>query len=441
MNYILAIDDNPGILDLYQLTLSRFFPHEFLAATSTAQAKEIIKDKGTPELIICDDKMPGGNGDLLINWMKEQKLEVPFIICSSTPEEKLKVEYPEAYGFIQKPKVREPLVEMVGDILAGQKSLLSYIPISVSLLLKIGKIECDLYMKLSYAKYVKVLREGETFINVDAERFYQKQIHHLYVTAPDAERFIEEFEKNLEMVLASQAITPDESRTLALESLEVVERMAFCLGWTPQVMESAKKSIGLAIRTISEEPKLLKLMNQKFKSGSAYSRHVSLIAMVSCCLSQQLGWTSESSQMKLAIAALLHDIAVDDEVYLNVHHWNSCARNYKLKDPDTLQYRNHPVEAVTMLRNLKNLPPDIDHIILQHHELEDGSGFPYKLTGARIAPMTSVFILAEDIVTSLKEDEIESSLMEFLKNRESSYSTGNFKKVFSALKDNIKEVV
>src|SRR5690606_3433295 len=132
-----------------------------------------------------------------------------------------------------------------------------------------------------------------------------------------------------------------------------------------------------------------------------------------CCLSQQLGWTSESSQMKLAIAALLHDIAIDDEVYLSIDHWNQSARNSKAMDPDTLQYRNHPVEAVTMLRNLRTLPPDVDHIILQHHEAEDGSGFPYRLTSSRISPMSAVFIIAEDLIHHLKDDDIESSIHAF----------------------------
>ncbi|HXH75783.1 MAG TPA: hypothetical protein VNJ08_12490 [Bacteriovoracaceae bacterium] len=127
-------------------------------------------------------------------------------------------------------------------------------------------------------------------------------------------------------------LVPHEPVTLTLES--------------PEVVESAKKSIALAVKTISSDPDILGILKHKFRPGSNYVRHISLLSMVSCCLCQQLGWTSESSQLKLAIAALMHDLALDDEVYLNVDHWNACAKNSKALDPDSLKYRSHPVEAV-----------------------------------------------------------------------------------------------
>lgn len=441
MLYILAVEDNPGIIELYELILSKAFPHELIFASCGNHAIEVIEDKGSPELIICDDKMKNGDGLHLVRWLTSNKIEVPYIISSATVIEEQKNKYPHAYGHIQKPKVNSAMIEMASDILAGQKSLLNYVPISISLLLRMGKIDCDFYVKLSYAKYVKVMKEGDTFISSDAERFYQKQIHHLFVTAPDSEKFIDAFEKNIVMMMASQSMSVDETRTFTLESLEVVERMAFNLGWNPEVMESAKKSISLAIKTVSSDSKILKLLRQKFKSGSAYSKHTSLLAVMTCCLAHQLGWTSESSQMKLAIAALMHDIAVDDENYNNIDHWNQMAKNGRAMDQEAMQYRQHPIEAVTMLRHVKDLPPDIDHIILQHHESEDGTGFPYKISASRISPMSTLFIISEDLINFIKEDDLENTLREFFKARDNRYESGMFKKVYTALKENIREVV
>ena len=89
---------------------------------------------------------------------------------------------------------------------------------------------------------------------------------------------------------------------------------------------------------------------------------------------------------------------------------------------------------------MKNVPADVDQIILQHHELKDGSGFPRGLTSSRISPMASLFIIVEDLLTFLEgAEDMEEKVSLFLKHRESQYNSGNFKKVFDAVKDSVQK--
>lgn len=430
MLYILGIEPNSDLQELMELGLIRSFPHELIFARSLDEARDIVLEKGRPEVIICDDDLEGGAALKLPQWISDLTMEVPYVICARRDSKDVERDFPEAYGIISIPHIGQPLQEMVADLLAAQRSLLTYVPVSVSLLLRLGKIDFNLYMKLSYSKYVKVLKEGDSFIVTDADRFREKQVTHLYLTAQDADKFIASFEQGLGFVLASDDAEGTDVLPLALESLEVVDRLAYSFGWTPAVLESAKRSVQLAMKVVAKDPNILKILSHKLKNGTAFSRHTSQLAMVTCCLSQQLGWTSEASQMKLAIAALMHDLAVNEEVYMGLNHWNTNARDSKVQDPETLQYRNHPVEAVTMLRNIKNLPPDIDHIILQHHEAVDGLGFPYRLSPGRISPLSCVFIFAEDMVNFLDEDDVTASLTEFLWQRQGAYDNGLFKKIF-----------
>jgi len=77
---------------------------------------------------------------------------------------------------------------------------------------------------------------------------------------------------------------------------------------------------------------------------------------------------------------------------------------------------------------------NVDKIILQHHELSDGSGYPRGLDYKTIHPSAAVFIVIEDFVDSLFMAGIDQghvdSLMDDMADR---YIKGNFKIAFHAL--------
>ena len=180
------------------------------------------------------------------------------------------------------------------------------------------------------------------------------------------------------------------------------------------------------------------LKKQSNTPDAFYSQHAGPLAMVTTVFCQQLGWVSESSQVKLAMAALMHDMVLSDEHLHDVQKWNERARNSQDKSPETLKYRNHPIEAAKLIQTIKNLPPDIDQIILQHHETPDAKGFPRGLNSGWISPMSAVFIISEDLIQFISDSEdLRNRINEFVNLREKIYVEGNFKRVFQALKANL----
>ena len=93
-----------------------------------------------------------------------------------------------------------------------------------------------------------------------------------------------------------------------------------------------------------------------------------------------------------------------------------------------------------MLLKVKNIPPDVDQIILQHHELKDGTGFPRGLVSNRISPFATVFIIVEDLINFLGDtQDYHDKIHLFIKMRAERFDSGNFKKVFDVLKKTAKE--
>lgn len=440
MSYILVVEDEADIRDIFEMILKRVFSVDVVLAESGNKALSFIKEKGAPLVVISDYRMPDGDGFFLYQALKTSYSKVPFVICS-TDASQLRSRFPDITGFIEKPNVINPVVEIVEKILGINLVSPIYVPIRISLLLRRGTAPYDLFMKLSDAKFVKVLNAGEAFIPSDADRFNQKGLQHLYITSEDSESYLKAFQENLKMVIESDKPASSELAVMSLESLEAVERIGSALGWTPPVLEAAKHAVHLAVKAVSRDASILKLFKQKLKDPSSkYSGHTSLLALLSCGICHTLGWTSESTQMKLGLAALMHDLTVDESAYNEIFVWNDAASDSQVKTPEVIKYRNHPADAANLLLTMKSVPADVDQIILQHHEKKDGSGFPRGLISSRISPMACIFIIVEDLINFIEDStDFEAKVQLFLKQRELRYNSGNFKKVFEAFKESVEK--
>jgi hypothetical protein len=328
---------------------------------------------------------------------------------------------------------------MLKETLHSNEAKMEYVPIRIAHLLRMGEVRYDLYMKLGEDHFVKVIRQGESFLISDAERFQDKQLTHLYISQNDAQSFLKTFETNFGILMGSGRKNPDQKLTLSLEAMDVIEKLSRTLGWKPEMVATAKKCIDLALSCISANPDILAILNKQRKSPEAYySQHSGPLAMVTAVFCQQLGWVSESSQTKLAMAALMHDMTLTNEYLDNADEWNQRAKNKSDVTVETVRYRNHPIEAAKMIQTIKNLPPDIDQIILQHHESPDAKGFPRGLNSGWISPMSAVFIISEDLINHLMDKEdLKGKIEEFVMSREKFYVEGNYKRVFQALKANL----
>ena len=438
MLYILVVEDEVEIREFLEMAISAAFPLKVILAHSGNEALRIIREKGNPEIIISDFRMPDGDGLFLYQSLQIQNLNIPFVICSANSTVELQQLFPQALGFVEKPKIISSVIKHIERVVARSRPQIEYVPLRISFLQRLGQLNFDLYMKLSEDKYIKVLNSDETFLQEDAARFSAKKLDYLYLHRDDCLKCIKVFEDNLNSLTVAQAGDQD-GIALSMDSLEMVERIAFNFGWTQEMVSLAQKSVLLSIKVLGQNYNIFRLLQERMKnSTSNYSRHVTLQSMLTCLFCQHLGWVSESTQLKMGMASLMHDIAVDEKYYEDIQMWDQMAGNKRDKSPEFMKYRSHPIEAVNVLHHLSSLPPDVDQIILQHHESKDGSGFPRGLTAQRISPLSSLFIITEDLVNSLGNGEqLEQCIQKFFTEGDQIYTVSNFKKIFSELKEKV----
>lgn len=383
--------------------------------------------------------MPGGNGDVLFCYAQSKFPSVPFVVCSGHSEAEIRSKFPGAVAFLLKPNVLGPLSSIVARLKKNEKNSQAYTPVRLSVLVNMMIINCDFYVKLGADNYVKVIRSGDLFLPEDAKKYIEKKIIDLYLAESDAKIFLGGYQALLNSTASRSTISPEDLALLGADFLETTQKLASTLGWTEEVVETAHKSISVAIKAVAANPSILNLIEARASQpGSMVSKHVTLSSFLACAISQKLEWASEFTQVKLSMAAFLHDICLDDSFYEKIEEWNARARNRQDKTDETEKYRSHVKLAVEKIATIPSLPPDLDQIIMQHHELPDGSGFPNGIMAGRISPLAAIFIFAEDLSLKIAASEdIKVATVEFLKNCRTKYSAGVFRKIFKAFEESL----
>lgn len=136
---------------------------------------------------------------------------------------------------------------------------------------------------------------------------------------------------------------------------------------------------------------LLRALSARGHETQAHCRRVSAYSVA---MGEVLGVKGEPL-VALERGALLHDIgtiAIPDAVYLKAG---------KLTDEEWATMRTHPEAGMHMLDGIENLRESAQ-IVLQHHELWDGTGYPHKRKGDAICLGARIFSVADalDAMTS-----------------------------------------
>ena len=110
--------------------------------------------------------------------------------------------------------------------------------------------------------------------------------------------------------------------------------------------------------------------------GDRAAAHALNVGVISLLIAKTLGM-SEQELVELGVGALMHDVG-KTEVADRFRHAEDGFSASELN-----AYRDHVAKGVSVGRRMA-LPAGALHVLAQHHEHADGSGFPLKLAGERI---------------------------------------------------------
>jgi HD-GYP domain-containing protein (c-di-GMP phosphodiesterase class II) len=138
-------------------------------------------------------------------------------------------------------------------------------------------------------------------------------------------------------------------------------------------------------------------VSQFVSAQMTHMSHAQNVAAYCCLFGLALGIGDAET---LRIGGLLHDLGLSNLPA------NLVGRDFdEMTEEEQTKYREHPEAGLKAVEERKGLiPPDALDMILYHHELPDGSGYPYGLKSKDIPPIAKVCAFANefDKLTSVR---------------------------------------
>jgi HD-GYP domain-containing protein (c-di-GMP phosphodiesterase class II) len=165
----------------------------------------------------------------------------------------------------------------------------------------------------------------------------------------------------------------------AFESVRVSEQIPY---------DAVRDKIIPIINDMSRHPNLNQILTHLEQHDEYTYRHSVGVALISRIIGKARGM-QEHELLELTTSAFLHDIGkfhIPEEI---------MNKPGKLTDSEFEQVKNHTEYGYQMLKRTVGITKRQALVALQHHEREDGSGYPFGLKGDEIDPHSKIVAVAD----------------------------------------------
>ncbi|MDD3268390.1 MAG: HD-GYP domain-containing protein [Syntrophomonadaceae bacterium] len=167
------------------------------------------------------------------------------------------------------------------------------------------------------------------------------------------------------------------------------------------------ESIDILLPEVTGTNNVMKhLLNLRNKDEYTLQHSVS-VGVMSIKIGQAMK-LSDKQLKNLGIAGLLHDIG---KCKIPIEIINKPG---PLNEEEFKEIQNHPIYGYRIVNDIKLPDPDISTAVLQHHEHQDGHGYPLKAKGKDITLFANIIAVA-DVFDALTSDRAYRPKMPLLK--------------------------
>ncbi len=306
-----------------------------------------------------------------------------------------------------------------------------YKKIKIKRFLNFSTLVCGAYIKLGKAKMVRIIGEGKPYGQELIEKYLDKGIEFLFVEDQDYKRFTLQFSDLVSSRLTLAQKFNDEIKSVAeLAAFESTRQLAREFGVSEIAAEKVKESVESNLKSLAKKPNLEALLQRILRGGDYISERSLLVSHFAGQICLNTSWSSDETLQKLSMAALMHDIALEENRLAKI---SSLSKATQLTEEDKRLIKEHPGQAAKIISEGESVFSDVESIIIQHHEKPDQSGFPRGLGSLSISPLSCIFIIASEFayeVYGKKPSDIDMAAIKEKFNEQ--FSSGNFKKPLQA---------
>jgi response regulator RpfG family c-di-GMP phosphodiesterase len=273
----------------------------------------------------------------------------------------------------------------------------------------------DFYIRLGANRYIKIFHKGSQTSSVQLKKYALAGQKYIYFPSSDRTVYV-----SFQNEIAKQAIaTSNNPGAVVIKAIksasEKLHEELKDSGIQPHLLEEGKQICQNMYNMAMKDNNLKNILNdfEKFKPSS-YS-DAFLVSFFSTVICKNIEWVGTKTIETLALGALLHDIGTIqiEDIILKTAYEDLTPQQKSI-------FNNHPNLGVNAIKSMRMITPGVCSIVHQHHEYNDGSGFPSGLTGNKIFPLAKIVALADGLTDFLKEHDLSAldGLKEFLSDRQ-----------------------
>jgi len=328
----------------------------------------------------------------------------------------------QALAWIQDLEDREKTVELDKD---------ECVAVKIKNFYRFEEMDYDVYLEKGDDKFLRIITKGEAFNQALIQRYVRLGTKELYLQKEMRVKFLDKTIDNLFIFFTEES---DENRVIYQAQVGaacVVHEYIRTIGICEKVIRLCEKIVAVTNEVYKNLNMIRVLKDFPLVDGDISEQSI-LTSYVCEGLIRGIGWSSDLSRVKLGLASIIHDCALEN---------GELQKLVSIKDPSIIKfteeeirrYIKHPKIAAEVSKHFTN-HSEIDFVIAQHHELPNGKGFPEGLNAHQIPQLSCVFILANNFVKELVNCSWTAvgihSIIRTFKER---YDTGNFKDPMKAL--------
>ncbi len=430
---ILLIESDPNLRKLLVQNLEVYTGSKVIIKRNADELIDFLKrDDFVPDLIISENMADGEYTILKVYYyVNSQKIDVPVILLGENPKLKGKVEEIPRIEWQQVVKKAASLMTVTAEQMVEMK-LPEFYPFPIGMLHGTSELGVSIYLKKD--------DQFELWRGINS-KYKEEEINELLLAANDL-LYVEntdrlELAKNVSAHLQGLISNEKDTNnliTLAGESFKSVATLLGDMGMTEATIKASKVTIEAIEKIANSSPKLEDLLSLLVKNQSSIAwKHSLMTAVVTQAMIDHVDCGNQEQKSKLAFAAFFHDICIPQDHLATIHSGGDLFEA-QLKDDEKAKVEKHAFSACELLQKHPDVPFGAESIILQHHGVPNGIGFPENHLDNRITPLAIIFRVAEDYVHQLIDKDEKPDPFYVLKGVLQRYVKGQYFKAAEALK-------
>ncbi|MGE3610039.1 MAG: hypothetical protein AB7I27_10670 [Bacteriovoracaceae bacterium] len=412
MSHTLLIHNDPAIVDILGLSLNVYVGADVIVKQNFKESQMLIQHHPDIKLVLCGDAIDGEPTAELIHSFYKDQAKMPLIVIGEKntliKNEQLKI-FPKKFELQSIVQTAAKFLKVTPEIMV-EKVVPDYFPFAAYYGLNLTLAPCDIYIKRKgeFDLLYKIQQEMDPrFIYSLIQNGHQE----IFVLAKDRIKFTQHLTANLYSILEDGSTDPKLKIGITEKSLKMIQEEA--IRGESYVEMSVKILAISAIKTCMEiaklNPQVASLLKDLLSNRSSYRyKHIQLVMYVCNHIISQLEWGTIEMKEKLAFVSFFHDICLTNDKLFKINSSNFNQYDSDLKREEKELLLKHPQMAADFIQKLKVAPIGSDLIILQHHGMVHGYGFP-EVFSNELSPLSIVFIIAEEFShLILENNQIEN---------------------------------